>query len=478
MFNPKRLFVKLLIYCLIMGMFSPVASVLAHTDSIGYNSTGVSGSMEFWYGNWHPGTTFNEGSIKLEAVSGSSYVTTTQLFNMLSATQPNRLINGINYFTSNGTALVAWGAGRNSYTWQGATFTGLTTGRYRFTYMPIANPTANWNPMDSVILSSEFDITADLIASSGPSTADTQQSLVNAASVLQSAFALQNSMMVNGFTFDCSLFNKYGVCVSTGGRYVTTQAQGLNNGSGLLIAAYRLDKNNSRLGAWVDQSFAVTAPSSTKPNNGTPMFGVFGVWSQRPDGVGAEVKVSGAYGQRDTTIARQIIGTSEPGSGSSALISQGAQIVAKYGFGVLSDVVIAPYAGMRYTQTNMGGFTEGASDAVTAPLTYAALKTNATTALAGLEARYRGIPNTTLMMSGGIETDVMTHYGTLSATGVDGLTPVNFNNNPARTRPTGSAGAYYDILPNQRLGVTGIYRQEPFQAISTTTVFATYTIAM
>ena len=55
---------------------------------------------------------------------------------------------------------------------------------------------------------------------------------------------------------------------------------------------------------------------------------------------------------------------------------------------------------------------------------------------------------------------------------------MNFNPNPVKTRPTASIGAYYDIEKNQRLGVTGIYRQEPFQAVSTTTVMATYTVGL
>lgn len=316
----------------------------------------------------------------------------------------------------------------------------------------------------------------------GASTASTQQSLVNTASVLQGTFTLQNSVIVNGFTYDCALFDKRGICVSAGGRNTTVQAQGINNTSGLLIASYRLNKNNSRIGAWIDQNLSVSGPSTVQLGNSTPMIGLFGVWSQRPDGMGAEVKVSAAYGQKDTTINRQIVGSgasaSEAGSGSSQLISQGAQIVAKYGFAVLSDVVVSPYAGVRYTQNNMGGYTEATTSAVTAPLTYSALNTNATTALAGVGARYQGIPKTTLFASAGVETDTSTNNGTYSATGVDGLTPVNFNPNPVKTRPTATIGGYYDILKNQRIGVTGIYRQEPFQAVSTTTVLATYTIGL
>ena len=323
--------------------------------------------------------------------------------------------------------------------------------------------------------------TWDLVFASfslGPSAADTQQSLVNTASVLQGTFTLQNTVMVNGFTYDCPVFDKNGICVSVGGRNTTVQTQGINNTNGLLIASYRLNKNNTRIGAWVDQNLSMSGPGTVQLGNSTPMIGLFGIWSQRPDGVGAEVKVSAAYGQKDLTVTRSIVGTSEPGSGGSQLISQGAQVVAKYGFAVMPDVVVSPYAGVRYTQNNMGGYTEAATSAVTAPLTYSALNTNATTALAGAEARYRGIPKTTLFASAGVETDTNTSNGSYSATGVSGLTSVNFNPNPVKTRPTATAGAYYDILKNQRIGVTGIYRQEPFQAVSTTTVLATYTIGL
>ena len=133
---------------------------------------------------------------------------------------------------------------------------------------------------------------------------------------------------------------------------------------------------------------------------------------------------------------------------------------------------------MRYTQNNMSGYTEGASSSVTDPLTYSALNTNATTVLAGVGASYRFIPKATLFASAGVETDTNTSNGTYSATGITGLTPVNFNPNPVKTRPTATLGAYYDIVKNQRIGITGIYRQESYQAISTTTVMATYTIGL
>lgn len=310
-------------------------------------------------------------------------------------------------------------------------------------------------------------------------TADTQQSLVNTASALQGTYTLQNSVIANSFSYDCTVFGANNVCVSAGGRNTTVQAaNGLNNTSALLIAAYR-PHPNYRIGAYADQNLSVTNPGGTvNLSNSTPLLGLFGAWNERQDGTGTEVKVSAAYGQKNATVTRAVVGTSEAGSGSSNLISQGAQVTAKYGFAVMDKVIVSPYIGMRYTQNNMAGYTEGSSSSVTAPLTYSALNTNATSALAGVGASYRVIPTVTTFACAGVESDTNTANGTYSATGVAGLTPLNFNANPVKTRPTATLGAYYDIAKNQRLGVTGTYRQEAYQAVSTTTVMATYTIGL
>jgi ubiquitin len=319
--------------------------------------------------------------------------------------------------------------------------------------------------------------------STGPSAANTQQSLLNTAVALQNIFTLQNTILANSFSYDCAVFDKSNVCISTGGRNTAVQAAGgLNNTSGLLIAAYR-PHPNYRVGTYIDQNLSVNnAGSTVNLGNNTPLIGLFGAWTQRLDGTGAEIKVSAAYGQKSVNVTRAVVGSdgtaSEPGSGGSKLNSRGTQLTAKYGFAATPQVIISPYAGFRYTQNNMGGYAEGASSTVTTPLTYAALNTNATTALAGLGATYRVMPKATILASAGVESDTNTNNGTYSATGVEGLTPINFNPNPVKTRPTAAVGAYYDIEKNQRLGITGIYRQEPFQSISTTTVMATYTIGL
>nr|WP_255538593.1 autotransporter outer membrane beta-barrel domain-containing protein [Polynucleobacter sp. Tro8-14-1] len=315
----------------------------------------------------------------------------------------------------------------------------------------------------------------------GPSTVNTQASLTNTVQPLQGTVTVLNTTLANSFSYDCTEFGANNICVSAGGRNTAVSAaNGLNNTSALLIAAYR-PHPNYRIGAYADQNLSVNnAGSTVNLGNNTPLVGLFGAWNQRLGGTGAEVKVSAAYGQKNATVTRSVVGTgataSEAGNGSAPINSQGAQVTAKYGFGIVENVIVSPYVGVRYTQNNMNGYTEAASSTVTAPLTYSALNTNATTALAGVGAQYKFIPQATAFASVGVETDTNTSNGTYSATGITGLTPINFNANPVKTRPTAMLGASYDVEKNQRLGITGIYRQEPYQAVQTTTVMATYTV--
>ena len=146
---------------LLLGV--PTAA-LAHTNSIGYVGGG-NGSVTFWYGNWHPGTTFNEGTLTLQGINGTSFSPTTVNWSQLSGTMPNGLIPGTNYFTSNGSQLVPYDPSiQTSYTWQGVTFTGLSAGDYQFTYNAAGSPTVNCMPMDSIILSSTVSLSASALS--------------------------------------------------------------------------------------------------------------------------------------------------------------------------------------------------------------------------------------------------------------------------------------------------------------------------
>lgn len=141
-------------------LFGVPTAALSHTNSIGYVGGG-NGSVTFWYGNWHPGTTFNEGTLTLQGINGTTFSPSTVNWTLIQQTMPDGLIPGTNYFTSNGTQLVPYDPSiQTSYSWQGVTFTGLSAGDYQFTYNAAGSPTVNWMPMDNVILSSTVSLSA------------------------------------------------------------------------------------------------------------------------------------------------------------------------------------------------------------------------------------------------------------------------------------------------------------------------------
>ncbi|HZL30844.1 MAG TPA: autotransporter outer membrane beta-barrel domain-containing protein [Pseudolabrys sp.] len=144
----------------------------AHTVSIGYAFSGP-GAVTFWYGSYHPTATFNEADLQLV---GPAY-NQTQNFNLITAIKPMGLIDGTNNFYSNtaGTALVGVpeavvstdGSGgafdpatQSIQHWQGVIFSGLRPGTYTFTYNPLALPTVEWHPINSIVETNTFTLTA------------------------------------------------------------------------------------------------------------------------------------------------------------------------------------------------------------------------------------------------------------------------------------------------------------------------------
>src|SRR6185312_4012301 len=73
----------------------------AHTVSVGYENAGA-GAVTFWYGTYHAGTNFTEGSLQLVGPGTN----TTVGFTSVVQVKPTGLTDGTTNFYSNGTALV------------------------------------------------------------------------------------------------------------------------------------------------------------------------------------------------------------------------------------------------------------------------------------------------------------------------------------------------------------------------------------
>ena len=312
----------------------------------------------------------------------------------------------------------------------------------------------------------------------GASVLDTQSSLQSTTSALQNQYASQSNGVIAGLTYDCSLFGENGICISAGGRQTGSSSFINGTTSALLIGAYKVN-DKIRVGGYLDQNLSASNPNGIISNsNSTPMGGLFAVWNEQDDGLGTEVKASLGYNNKGMSITRPVVGTSEPGSGSTALTSQGANVVAKYNFGLDNRTTLSPYVGARYLSTVMNGYSEGQASNVLVPLAYSSLSMNATTALAGVGANHRLDEEITLVASAGMEADVQTTNGSYTVTNVNGLSPVALNPNPNKVRPTATAAAYYKLHKDAQIGLSVLYRQDSMTGMSSTTGMVTYTMGM
>ena len=125
----------------------------------------------------------------------------------------------------------------------------------------------------------------------------------------------------------------------------------------------------------------------------------------------------------------------------------------------------------------MGSYVEAQSSTVSSPLTYNAINNYTSTVLAGLIGSHRLNEKTNIALSAGVEKDVNANIGNLITSG-NGDFNVAMNSNYRTIRPTASLGIFYDLSSRERLGLNGIYRQESYQAVTSATVLATYTVGL
>jgi uncharacterized protein YhjY with autotransporter beta-barrel domain len=318
------------------------------------------------------------------------------------------------------------------------------------------------------------EVVGEVLNITGPSVYDTEASLANSARGLRGTFNLQSAVINAGLQYDCTTFDQRGICVSAGGRVTEANNPSTNSRGALLIASYRANAN-LRIGGYLDQNLSTQDPRGINLDDSSPMAGVFGVWSQRNDGIGYEVKVAAGFSDKDVTVTRAVINTSEAGKGSTSFRAAALSATVSYGQQLgNSRWIAAPYLGLRYNKIKRNGYSEDSE--IDKPLTYADLSQETTTALAGLRFNGKFGDKINLMASAGIENDIAHNTGDYAATGVAGLTPIAFNQNIRHVRPVASVGASYAIDKRQTVVANLNYRQEAFNSSNSVSGMVTYQV--
>jgi hypothetical protein len=142
--------------------------------TIGYVNSGP-GSVTFWYGSWHALTPpLFEGSFNLVGINGTVYPSTTVSFNLSQGCttlipncpqKPAGLVDGTNNFYACAAGLCNTDVDGNGPVgkWQGVQFNGLQAGTYQFTYIPIANPSADWAPANAAVQTSTVVLSGSIV---------------------------------------------------------------------------------------------------------------------------------------------------------------------------------------------------------------------------------------------------------------------------------------------------------------------------
>lgn len=286
------------------------------------------------------------------------------------------------------------------------------------------------------------------------------------AHALRGAFSLQSAIINNGLNYDCNTFDTNGICISAGGRITGTNNPSNNSQSALLITSYRLN-DHWRIGGYLDQSLSNKDSSGINLNTNNPLGGVFLVWSENSTGIGNEFRLAAGYSDNDISITRSSGLNTEAGKGRASLSAQALSATFSRGFQLNNTRWIAsPYIGVRYTKIKRSGYSEDLTIDVTTPLTYSDLSQETTSALAGVRFNAEFNEKINVMASVGIESDISHNTGDYAATGIDGLTPIAFNQNIRHLRPVASLGASYKIDKRQTVGMNLNYRQEAFNSIN------------
>ena len=309
----------------------------------------------------------------------------------------------------------------------------------------------------------------------GPSSDDTQASLTRAANRLRASYnkISETSHFPSSNTYDCNLFDAKGMCISAGGRYTYAEDPHSHSTAGIVVLGYKVSPS-IRIGGFLDQSVSNDAPTGIHISNKNPMMGAFVYWNQNPNELGYQVKLANTYQDKDLTLTRDVVGTSESGTGKTGLQTQSYVGELSYAFMYKENTLVRPYFGLRYTSIDQDAYTE---TGVTTPLTYSKLKDETTAALMGVKLKHQLTEKTTLIGSLGIEQDLHHKAGDFVASGLSGLTAENFSGDTHhRTRGLASLGAYYSVAKSQRLSGELMFQQLPWQNSIGGTLYANYMI--
>ena len=294
-------------------------------------------------------------------------------------------------------------------------------------------------------------------------------SLIDQEQGLARVMARKAARLAQVVEHDCATYDARGYCFSFRAR---ATLGGTGEGAGVFILSRQIGRA-LRAGIFIDHVVTVRDPAGFSQPDERPTFGGFVAYQTNPDGHGYELKLSAAYSPGHLMSERAVIIDSEPGIGTAPFTGYAvrADISRPINF---SDHAVTPFVSVRHVQVQRGAYSETwANYALDAPLSYADLRLNVTSAVAGLhlEGRFDAYWGYQVSLAG--EYDLLRRMNEMSGTSsIQKLETFSIKRsfNKDLVRLSAMTGVFYQFSGSNRVFMQIALRGHPRQVGSVMTL--------
>ena len=279
-------------------------------------------------------------------------------------------------------------------------------------------------------------------------------------------------------TYDCDFFGEKNICLSIGARRTNVSNPDTTTDGGVIVGGYQFS-DNLRFGAFYHSNLSSDTPARFKLSDKTPLLGALVVWNQKANKMGWQVKVANAFQQKNATLTREIVDSSERGVGKTQIEAKSIVVEFQYGYPLYDKYIVVnphlalytimhPYIAFRKSENTQDAYTE---TGISTPITYNEIKDEMTTVLVGLKFDTEDSflfsnnfsRNLSIKGSIGLEHDLSHSVTTLTPTGMSGLENVSLTDKFNKTRPVLSLGFDYMLKKDLRFSGLAQFQELPYQ---------------
>ena len=227
-----------------------------------------------------------------------------------------------------------------------------------------------------------------------------------------------------------------------------------NLSSGGITVAKNINEN-ARIGIFLNRAFTNPTTNTVSYKPGNPVMGGYVGLSYDK----FALTLSGANGNGTYSFNRTLVDQAEAGSGSSKVNSTAYQAKVSYEIPLLYDITLSPYAGLRYSELSIGGYTENGP---LFPLSINPYKQKSTDLVAGLGINKKLTNQLSVNTSVGVTKNLKINTGSIAGQSeIYNLEAFDYQLDKSKSLSFGvGAGVSYQFIPNHTIGVNVGFEQK------------------